>query len=263
MHRIVFLALLAAPIFAQLAAPNDAGISIGHIHLMVADPEAHRKFWVDMLGGQVVKLGSLEMYKLPGVYIIAGKARTAPAEGSDGSTVNHFGFLVPSYADIKTKLTAAGATFVQDNPNTKQVTARLPDKVNVEFTEDASMKVPATFHHIHIATPDLEKGREWYVKTFGARSGTRGQFLAAFIPGGEVDFRKAQQAEAPTKGRSLDHIGFEVKNLEAFCKKLEADGLKLEVGYREMAQLGGLKLAFLIDPEGTRIELTEGLGNAK
>ena len=75
MHRIVFLALLAAPIFAQLAAPNDAGISIGHIHLMVADPEAHRKFWVDMLGGQAVKLGSLEMYKLPGVYIIAGKAR--------------------------------------------------------------------------------------------------------------------------------------------------------------------------------------------
>jgi hypothetical protein len=26
-----------------------------------------------------------------------------------------------------------------------------------------------------------------------------------------------------------------------------------------MPQLGGLKLAFVIDPEGTRIELTEGL----
>jgi catechol 2,3-dioxygenase-like lactoylglutathione lyase family enzyme len=54
-----------------------------------------------------------------------------------------------------------------------------------------------------------------------------------------------------------------VKNLEAFCKKLEADGVKLEIPYREMPQLGGLKLAFLVDPEGTRIELTEGLGAAK
>jgi len=28
-----------------------------------------------------------------------------------------------------------------------------------------------------------------------------------------------------------------------------------------MAQLGGLKLAYVVDPEGTRIELTEGFGS--
>ncbi len=262
MHRLFLLALCAAPLSAQLAAPNDAGVAIGHIHMMVADPEPHKKLWVDLLGARVVHAGSLEMYKLPGVYLIVGKARTAPTEGSEGSTVNHFGFLVPSYQDIKTKLTAAGLTFVQDNANNKQVTVRFPDKIHVEFTEKSDLKTPV-FHHIHISTPDGEKGRAWYAKTFGAREGMRGAFQAAFIPGGEVDFRKAQQAEAPTKGRSLDHIGFEVKNLEAFCKKLEADGMKLEVTYREMPQLGGLKLAFLIDPEGTRIELTEGLDNAK
>ena len=27
-------------------------------------------------------------------------------------------------------------------------------------------------------------------------------------------------AKAPTRGRMLDHIGFEVKNLEAFCRDL-------------------------------------------
>jgi hypothetical protein len=31
------------------------------------------------------------------------------------------------------------------------------------------------------------------------------------------------------------------------------------MAYREMSQLGGLKIAFLVDSEGTRIELTEGL----
>src|SRR5262245_57483440 len=177
MHRILLLALCAAPLVAQ--------VSIGHVHLMVADPDAHRKLWVDVLGGQVVHAGTLEMFKFPGVYIIAGKARTAPADGSEGSTVNHFGFLVPSYQDIKSKLIGAGISFATDNPNTKQIMARFPDKINVEFTEDATVK-SAVFHHIHISTPDLEKGREWYVKTFGARAGTRGTFLSAFIPGGEV-----------------------------------------------------------------------------
>ena len=72
------------------------------------------------------------------------------------------------------------------------------------------------------------------------------------------DFRKAQQAEAPTKGRSLDHIGFEVKNLEAFTKKLEADGIKLDRPYTKVAALG-IAIAFIKDPWGTYIELTEGL----
>jgi lactoylglutathione lyase len=113
-------------------------------------------------------------------------------------------------------------------------------------------------HHIHLSTPDPDKQRDWYVKTFGARAGTRGNFLAAFVPGGEVDTRKAAKPESATKGRSLDHIGFEVKNLEAFCKKLEADGVKFEGPVRDVPQIG-LKIAFLSDPEGTRIELTEGL----
>jgi len=255
--RFLLLAL-AAPLFAQLSAPNDAGVSVGHIHLYVADTDVHKKLWTG-LGAEVAHAGSLELLKLPGVFIITSKARTATSGGSEGSTVNHFGFLVKSYADVKAKLAAANLTFAMDNANSKQVIARFPDQVNVEFTEDATLKVPIQFHHIHISTPEQEKAREWYVKTFGARAGVRGAFPAAFIPGGEVDFRKAQQAEAPTKGRSLDHIGFEVKNLEAFCKNLVAQGFKLDVPYREVPQLDGLKLAFVIDPEGTRIELTEGL----
>ena len=56
----------------------------------------------------------------------------------------------------------------------------------------------------------------------------------------------------------MDHIGFEVRNLEAFCAKLEAAGVKLDVPYRKVASLG-IGLAFLTDPWGTYIELTEGL----
>jgi lactoylglutathione lyase len=261
MHKVWLFAASATALFAQLQAPNTSGVSLGHVHLMVSDPEAQKKLWVDLLGAEVVHMGSLEMLKLPGIFIIIGKARTAPTGGSDGSTVNHFGFGVKSYADIKAKLNAAGLPTATENPAAKQITVDFPEKVRVEFSEVADLPTPIAMHHIHLSTPDPEKARDWYVKTFGAKAGTRGSFLAAFLPGGEVDTRKAQQAEAPTKGRSLDHIGFEVKNLEEFCKKLQAEGVTFDVPYREMPQLGGLKLAFLTDPEGTRIELTEGLSS--
>jgi catechol 2,3-dioxygenase-like lactoylglutathione lyase family enzyme len=239
---------------AQLAAPNASGVSIGHLHFMVGDPEEHKKMWVGVLGAEVVHAGALEMLKLPGIFIVIGNARTPPTEGSEGSTVNHVGLAVQNLEEIKKKLAAANVGFATDNPRI----AIFPDKVRVELAEETTLKVPVAFHHIHLASPDQEKLRAWYVKTFGATAGTRGTFLAAFIPGGEVDFRKSDVAQAPTKGRSLDHIGFEVKGLEAFCQKLAADGITFEMAYRDVPQIG-LKIAFLVDPEGTRIELTEGM----
>ena len=49
-----------------------------------------------------------------------------------------------------------------------------------------------------------------------------------------------------------------MKNLEAFCKQLEAQGIKLAVAYRQVPALG-IAIAFITDPWGTSIELTEGL----
>ena len=49
-----------------------------------------------------------------------------------------------------------------------------------------------------------------------------------------------------------------MKSLEEFCKKLEADGIKLAVPYRKVPALG-IAIAFIIDPWGTYIEMTEGL----
>jgi catechol 2,3-dioxygenase-like lactoylglutathione lyase family enzyme len=257
---IALAAFSTVSVFAQLAPPNDMGVSIGHVHLIVTDTEAQKKLWSGVLGAEVIALPPLELYKIPGVFVIVQKAgRTPPTEGSDGSSVNHFGFLVKSYADTKKKLEAAGLTFSMDNAQTKQIIAVFPENVRVEFTEDATLTVPMKFHHIHEAGVDQEQVRDWYDKTFGATPGKRGAFPAAFIPGGEVDVMKAQTAPAPTKGRTLDHIGFEVKNLEAFCKKLASDGMVFDMAYREIPQLAGLKIAFIIDPWGTRIELTEGL----
>jgi hypothetical protein len=55
----------------------------------------------------------------------------------------------------------------------------------------------------------------------------------------------------------LDHIGFEIAGLEKFCRKLEAAGVKFDRPYSKLPS--GFGLAFIEDPWGTTIELTEGL----
>ena len=56
------------------------------------------------------------------------------------------------------------------------------------------------------------------------------------------------------------HIGFEFEDLEAFCKELEARGIKFQVPFRDIPAIG-LKVAFITDPDGTFIELTQGYDN--
>jgi catechol 2,3-dioxygenase-like lactoylglutathione lyase family enzyme len=112
--------------------------------------------------------------------------------------------------------------------------------------------------HVHLAGPKVEEMQAWYAKTFNAKAGKRGAFLAAELPGVALTFLPTTEPVAGTRGRALDHIGFEVKNLEAFCKNLEAQGVKFDRAYGKAGALP-LMIAFFTDPFGTYIELTEGL----
>lgn len=251
---LTVLLISAAPLRAQLPAPNAAGVSAGHTHMMVRDPEAHKKIWVDALGAQVVKSGSLELLKLPGVFLVLGKAETA--EGSEGSSVDHFAFRAKDLPATKAKLMAAGVPIVRDDP--REIVAMFPDKVKVEFYAAPTLSVPLEHYHVHFFTSDPDGLRAWYVKHFGATTTTQGNATITGVPGVDFSFRRTDAPQAATKGRSLDHIGFEVKGLEAFTKKLAADGLTFDVPFRDVPAIG-LKIAFVLDPAGTRIELTEGL----
>jgi catechol 2,3-dioxygenase-like lactoylglutathione lyase family enzyme len=250
---LVGLLSTAAPILAQLPAPNAAGVSSGHVHMMVQDPDAHKKIWVDVLGAQVTKSGTLELIKLPGIFLVLGRA--TPTGGSEGSALDHFAFRAKDLPAIGAKLKAAGIPLTRDD--SVEIVAIFPDKVKVEFYAAPTLTVALEHFHVHHYGVDPDGLRAWYVKHFGAAMPTATNANAAGVPGMSFSFRKTDAAQAATKGRSLDHIGFEVRNLEAFCKKLEADGVKFEIPFRDVPSLG-LKLAFLIDPAGTRIELTEG-----
>jgi catechol 2,3-dioxygenase-like lactoylglutathione lyase family enzyme len=246
---------------AQLAGPNDTGVSMGHVHLFVQDVDAAKKFWI-AVGGTPFKFGPNEGTKFPGVLILVRKGE--PAGGTVGSVINHIGFNVPNVPEALAKWKAAGLkTELGQNPG--QCFLFTPDDMTrVEILENKSLTVPIAFHHVHFFVPDAGGNtsvleiQSWYAKTFGAKPGKRGQFDAADLPGVNLTFTRSDTPTVPTKGRMLDHIGFEINGLEAFCKKAEAGGMKFDLPFTKRPELG-ISMAYITDPWGTYIELTEGL----
>ncbi len=251
---ILFFALVSTTGWSQIPAPNAAGVSMGHYHFNVRDPEAARTFWTT-LGGTPAKLGDMQLIRFPDVLVLVQKAE--PTGGTEGSVVGHIGFRVKDLHGSLEKWKAAGLK-VLPGASAHQAFVISPEEVKIEITEDPAMETPIANHHIHFYTDSVEDTKAWYVKTFGAKPGTRGPFQAADLPGVNLTFSKATGAVAPTKGRALDHIGFEVKDLEAFCKALQAAGVTFDLPYKKLPALG-LAIAFFRDPWGTNIELTEGL----
>lgn len=255
--RILLALLTALPMFAQLPAGNSMGVAMGHLHLSSTDAAASKKFWIDFMGGSTTKLGAMEVYKFPGAIVVVTK-KDKVAGGSEGSAVNHLGFTVKNLDAYLTKCESMGFKIVRRMPETHQAFVNAPDEVKVELTENASQSEPIMHHHIHFFNQAALETQAWYAKMFGATPGKRGRFDAADLPGVNLSFSPSETAVVPTKGRAMDHIGFEIANLEEFCKSLEAKGVKFDVPFRKVPALG-ISIAFFTDPWGSYVELTEGL----
>ncbi|MES2625809.1 MAG: VOC family protein [Pseudomonadota bacterium] len=258
----VVLLATASTGFAQLPAPNESGISTGHIHFTVPDPAKHLKIW-ESLGGKAGASGPLQYVAFPGMYILVTEGTSEVP--SIQTSANHIGFSVKDYAAYRAKLVEAGATFFFESAENGQILADLPDGVRVEILTDKEQAEPIIFHHMHLAAADTMALREWYLKVFGAEAGERRGLPSALVPGGRVDVMGAPaNGPAPrgSKGGALDHIGFEVADMDAFAAHLQSLGIKFDSEPRRIDAIG-LTIAFLTDPVGTYIEVTEGLADLK
>ena len=249
--------LAARPVSAQLAAPNASGVTIGHIHINASDVDAQSRFWTTV-GGKIVQREKITMVQFPGIYILIRKQDYTG--GSVGSTMNHFGFYVRDFEGSVARWKAAGLTWERaNNPQVGQGFLTGPDSVRIEIYENKSISTPLQMHHIHLIVSDPVQAQKWYVDNFGATAGKRAQYETANVPGTEITLGKTETAQAPTKGRSVDHMGFEVKNIDVFVAKLQAAGIKTDAAIRNSANASGLRIVYVTDPWGTEIEITEGL----
>lgn len=252
--------LMARSALENAVLPDAGGVSAGHLHLNVPDVARHRDIWTG-LGGVARTSGPLEIVEFPGIEVLLTEAE--PSAPSTVTTANHFGFSVRDYADYRARLAAAGASFFFEDAENGQILADLPDGVRVEILTDPEQAEPIVFHHMHLSVPDAEGLRDWYLRVFGAEPGERRGLPSAVVPGGRVDFIPARgDAPAASRGGAIDHIGFEVDDLDAFATRMARLGIEFDFGPMTLDDLG-LSIAFITDPAGTYIEITEGLRAAE
>jgi catechol 2,3-dioxygenase-like lactoylglutathione lyase family enzyme len=287
--RVTVALMLAAASLAYPAAQilnKEAPIRVGHYHLNVSSVAEHKRFWVDTLGGKPGKFGNEETVAFGDVLLFLKEQK--PTGGSRGTVLDHIGLASPDVPALAAKVVAAGfkrtvgretaATAAQPAGGVSAVYGRFeyllgPDDVKVEVVTatDPKTALPINHHHVHWINPQYVEMRDWYVKTLDATPRTGANTFTDYFAGADLPgigymlnfFRLEREATLTgTAGRVIDHVGFEVRNLEEFCKKLEAKGIKLTQPYRRLPALNNIASATFVDPWGTVIELTEGLEKA-
>ncbi len=255
---LVFASTLAAGYVAAQPAPfNDIGVTMGHWHIASKDMEANKKLFLAM-GAKMYMPGGQPLMVFPGIHInlVLGEGKGDGA--SVGSVVNHVGFVVDDVQKRTAEWKAKGvAVLPGGNNRLDQAFVVTPDGVRIEILEDKTQTVPIRNEHVHLSLPAAEvpKAVAWYAKTFGGKAGTRNNQPVVDLPGVQFRFATADAKQAPTKGRVLDHIGFDVRDHAAFVRKLQADGITLDDMPRTNAN--GNTIVYLTDPWGTRIEIVQ------
>lgn len=263
---------------AQVLPPNAKGVSMGQWHTIVRDVPATEKFWVT-LGGVPIRIDGIDVVKFPGVLIFLQPGTLASSAGNKGAAVDHPGMNMKGGEEFLARLKSQG--FAVDpiegrGPDSGYIAT--PDGLRVEMQGNNNdvakrpllsfvgkdLDAEITADHIHYFLPEgaPEEAQAWYGKLVGAnplKESNRGKTPAGDLPGIRLRFGTSRSPSlAPTKGKALDYIGFEVRDLENFCKSLESEGIKLSAPFSKTRHKS-FASAELVDPWGTSIELTEGL----
>ncbi|MDX1561715.1 MAG: VOC family protein [Gammaproteobacteria bacterium] len=270
-------AMLITPAATAQLLNQDAPVIVGHYHLNVSDVDEHLRFWVDTLGGEVIEFDASDatVIRYPDIFLFLREQ--VPNGPTRGTTFDHIGFAVPDVPALTERVVANGfeltvgrepAPGETASPPTAGNYGRFsylvgPDGVKVELvTNDEADAPPIKHHHVHFVNREFVEMQQWYMRAFNAtlRPGQTDFFIGADLPGVGymLNFFSwlPEQDLVGTAGRAVDHVGFEVRNLEAFCAELESKGIELTEPYRVE---NGIGMAAIADPWGTQIELTEGL----
>ena len=237
---------------------------MGHWHIASKDVEANKKLFLAM-GGKLYMPGGQPLIMFPGLYISLILGNEKGDGGTVGSVVNHVGFIVDNVQQRVAQWKAAGVTVLPGGAlptggnRLDQAYVETPDGVRMEILEDKTQTVPIRNEHIHLALPaaEIPKAQAWYAKTFGGQTATRNNAPVVNLPGVQIRFNAADTKQAPTRGRVLDHFGFDVNDHAAFVKRLEAEGIKLDQPVGKGAT--GNTITYITDPWGTRIEIVQRL----
>lgn len=252
-HRPSYLICMFA---LALVATAARAADYHHVHLRADDPKAAVAWYGEYMDGEAVLEGRSPRAMF-GTTLIIFFPSSGAFEPSAGSVVDHIGF---SFKDLDAKMTEFKAAGIKVLAEPRQVMdfkfAFIEDPwgTKIEVMQDPELY---GFHHIHLMVPDQESTVKWYADTFG---GVVGNFKN--IPSlqavryGDVWLIVSKGAEglAPTKGRSMDHLGWAVPDLDAAAATIKGKGITFDV---EPMDFANLRISFITDPNGVYIEIVQ------
>ena len=122
------------------------------------------------------------------------------------------------------------------------------------------------FLHTRIRVSDLERSIDWYTRTCGFevlkrndKSPAGNQIVHLQLPGNahtlELTYSPDYEVKVP---EDLMHTCIGVDDIVEYCTKVEADGFEVWPGnWKEKAEEGNFRMAFLTDPDGYELEILE------
>lgn len=124
-----------------------------------------------------------------------------------------------------------------------------------DWLDNQSNPRPVNLHHLLLVVSDIERSKDFYLNTLGFNE----RVDAKPLPDGRrfIATREGLGLTAGDPGapRQLDHLAFEVTNVDAMYKKLKAAGAEFPRGPVGPGPYG--KAIYTKDPDGNTLELFE------
>ncbi len=231
-----------------------------HVHMRVPDTAEAAEWHQTLMGGEVVSRGPGEavLHHNGTVMTVLSEGETLP---SQGGVIDHFGIAVEDVAATVALAREMGA-LIRTEPQigvTAVTIAFIEDPwgARIELLEDP---VYTGINHVHMMVSDADGVHDWFLEVFGGEdipARGKGQFHTILY--GDLWVHISQPEEgvpAPSRYRSIDHMGYRVPSLEAFGETLKASGYE---PYLVRPNPPGADLMFFEGPEGIHFEITEVL----
>lgn len=232
-----------------------------HVHLLATDTKAAADWYAKHMEGQYQRVAT-DSYDAAvfGETEIIFKEDKDGFAGSDGSSVDHIGW---SFKDLDAKMKDFEAAGIKILMPARAVGAIKfgfivdPWGTKIEVMQDPELY---GFHHIHLHSPNPDTTLAWYQSHFGGEIKKYGGMLPALLTDKIWIIAQKSPAKQPTEGRSVEHLGWRVSDMDASAAKLKAAGVKF-VEEPHQFQDTPAKIAFIEGPDGVKIELVNPPAN--
>lgn len=268
------------------AAPDDtpAIARFHHLHLNSTDPAAAIDFYTTKFDCEKARFaGLVDAVLAQKSWLLFTRVGSSPAWELT-SAIWHFGWGAEDMqATYKKQLDMGTKFFTPITPLSQTffyAYVEGPDRALIELNTARHHH----FGHLHLFSEDPVTAGEWYMKHFGmTRRGNPAnppsrepRFRNGFQIGPSMSMMmddvnviiypvqysrqaypehwKGKTGIEPTKGRTVDHVGFAVDDLAGKLEGLRKDGVKVT---DEIRSIGKLKYAFVEGPDRIRIEIVQ------